>query len=720
MVRTLGQAALLAGLLALASGARAETNADCGARLAPPSAAMASATRSLTEADLIDLRDVGVDGSDHPIGLSPDHRHLAFQIRRASAETNTYCLGIVAVDLSAPYHSRLVDSGGRLILGRAGQSGGVTDFSVGYPAASDPKWSPDGRHIAYIRRDDGPSQAWLVNADGTDAHKLTRSAIDVEDIWWSPSGRLLFSSRPGLARAQSIIVDEQAVGYHYDDRWQPAAGARPLTIDHEAPLLLSIDPRTGLVGPATAEDRRIAGLESELPTSAHAKLVAHGNSGDIAWTAPKDPDDLVSPDELHVRYRGHALACPDPVCGGTFLGFWWAPDHRTLLILKRTGWALSQTALFRWHPTRFRADRLFVSDALVSGCELAQQNLICLSEDALHPAAIVAINIDSGSVSKIFEPNPDFASIRLGQVQRLTWKNDIGLEAFGDLVLPPDHRPGDRHPMIVVQYTSRGFLRGGTGDAYPIQIYARAGFAVLSLQRPKLFATLYPEHSNADVIRRQMEDAKDARSAVSSIETGVARAIATGTVDPERVGLTGLSDGAVKARYAALHTNLFKAVAISSCCDDPTSVSLLGPFAADIDIEAGYPRIGESAPAFWRPISIMDNLATFDTPLLIQTADREYLRSVATVEALREASKAADLFVFPDEYHAFWQPAHKLASYRRSLDWFNFWLRDRLPDPANLQRRADANRWTVMRQQRTRSTSDTSSQERAQASASAS
>src|SRR3546814_6203526 len=86
------------------------------------------------------------------------------------------------------------------------------------------------------------------------------------------------------------------------------------------------------------------------------------------------------------------------------------------------------------------------------------------------------------------DPNPEFASLRLGTVERLTWRNNLGLPAWGDLVLPPDRTPGEKLPLIIVQYHSDGFLRGGTGDEYPIFPLAARGFAVLSIENPPTIA----------------------------------------------------------------------------------------------------------------------------------------------------------------------------------------------------------------------------------------
>ena len=42
-----------------------------------------------------------------------------------------------------------------------------------------------------------------------------------------------------------------------------------------------------------------------------------------------------------------------------------------------------------------------------------------------------------------------------------------------------------------------------------------------------------------------------------------------------------------------------------------------------------------------------------------------------------------------------WQPAHRLAVYKRSIDWFDFWLADRRdPDPA---KKEQYRRWEALK-----------------------
>src|SRR3546814_6240609 len=76
---------------------------------------------------------------------------------------------------------------------------------------------------------------------------------------------------------------------------------------------------------------------------------------------------------------------------------------------------------------------------------------------------------------------------------------------------------------------------------------------------------------------------------------------------------------------------------------------------------------------------------------LFQAAENEYLAMVGSHTALRQSGMPSDLFVFPDEDHIKSQPAHRLAVYRRNLDWFGFWLKDEIPsDPT---RRTEVERW---------------------------
>lgn len=65
--------------------------------------------------------------------------------------------------------------------------------------ASDPRISPDGYSIVYVRRgmnimtDKAFGRLWIVNKDGSDHRKLTLREVNESSPRWSPSGDRLAS-----------------------------------------------------------------------------------------------------------------------------------------------------------------------------------------------------------------------------------------------------------------------------------------------------------------------------------------------------------------------------------------------------------------------------------------------------------------------------------------------------------------------------------------------
>ena len=177
------------------------------------------------------------------------------------------------------------------------------------------------------------------------------------------------------------------------------------------------------------------------------------------------------------------------------------------------------------------------------------------------------------------------------------------------------------------------------------------------------------------MLRSDTADWADRKSVLSALETGVRMVIARGVVDPQRIGITGLSDGAATAQYALVNSKLFAAAALSGCCEEPSFPPLTGPAISRLYSKAGYPPPGSDDAHFWSKISIAANADRLRQPILIQAADSEYLSSLYSVAALQAHDDPVDLYVFPDEYHIRVSPQHRLAAYRRAVQWFDFWLR---------------------------------------------
>jgi dipeptidyl aminopeptidase/acylaminoacyl peptidase len=667
--------------------------------LLPRRAAVPLVGRDITPDDLARLRDIGHPDADAddgtPFAVSPDGARLAFVINRADPATNTICRGLAVMPTDGRAAPILLDRGGELPM-VAGDYRGVF-ATVGYPATVVPSWSPDGHWLAYLKREHGVTQVWRVAADGSGATQMTQAPSDVERVAWAEDGRsLLFVTRPAVAQVEALLDAQSLSGWHYDARVWPEISLRPQPAVSEIPLAtFVVDPDTGAVRPASVSET--ASLLSTAPPGYPGDHGVRAANGTRAWTKvitanPLGPEHLFTADA-----SGRVQECTAAACTGSIGSLWWDDDGRSLVFERREGWDDEATALYRWRLGAAAPLLIVRTLDTLSGCQRQGERLLCLRENAVTPHRIVAVSLTTGRSTVVFDPNPRFAGLRRGHVSRLHWSTDRGLPVWGDLVVPPGYDGKARLPLVIVGYTSRGFLRGGVGDEYPIFALAARGFAVLSYQRPPHIASLSPAaRSWADVNGVGHKDFAERRSLLSAVERGADAAIARGVADPKRIGITGLSDGASTVEFALVNSTRFAAAIVSTCCTSPvTDLAIGGTAYADWNHDVlGEPNIGED-PAYWRPLSFAANGDRVKTPVLMQLADREARLALEGYAALREARDPVDMFVFADEYHNKWQPAHRLAIYRRVIDWFGFWLQGQEdPDPA---KRAQYARWEALR-----------------------
>lgn len=88
----------------------------------------------------------------------------------------------------------------------------VVSAPQGWAAERDPVWSPDGRAIVFSASLDGYFDLWMVPAGGGAPRRLTTSAGDERWPSFTPSGQLVYSSRPQKDTWRLVIMNIDGTG----------------------------------------------------------------------------------------------------------------------------------------------------------------------------------------------------------------------------------------------------------------------------------------------------------------------------------------------------------------------------------------------------------------------------------------------------------------------------------------------------------------------------
>lgn len=673
--------------------------------------------RSPTAADLFLLRTIGgMTGTG--LSVSPDGKYVAFEAHQPDPAGNTYRVAWFTVATTGRANAVNVGDGGDPVLFRPTDDDGMTN---GAWISERPVWTPDSQWILYRRRVDGTTQIWRSRFDGSRQEQVTHNESDVRHF------KLLDG---GMKIAYAVDSNEQLRpqaeqdGYLVDltRPWSMLQG-RPYVVRnasrHKEPAIWIVDMSTGVERLATPEERAEYAMDARGADTrasawlAEARALAYASSPSraVAWFAPAEEamKGLDPPLTLHwtpMPETEVSIRCGAPECTGMMdytgmlqRGLWWSEDAQYVYFVRRDGPNYGRRTLYRWQLDANRVETVLTTHDWISDCERSGWRAICFQESATFPRRIISIDLRDGRITPLFDPNPEFRAIALSEVRRLEWKDRNGNTTFGYLVLPRDYRKGRRYPLIIVGYRAKRTMRGGTGEEYPVHLYAANGFAVLTYDFPDAFDVFArePDGRKAWISTWQNGVPSELRAGASLIEAAIDLLVEQGIVDPARVGITGFSEGASLASYMLVHSSRFSAAALSSVPWNPIGYYLSegGEEHRKMLRAVGLGGICTPHGVNWRNLSLAVNADRVTAPILLNAADSEYLPALETAIAFSGAGKPFEMYVYPDEYHVKWQPAHRWRIWQRNLDWFRFWLRDETDStPA---KREQFERWQTFR-----------------------
>ena len=685
----------------------------------------ASQERLVTIDDVAALRNIDT------LSVSHDGNRFAMFVRQGDPIANDYRTGWFVGSTK----------GGALIYvgtgGRVQPKVEPDGYMGGEVAGSESRWSPDGNWIAYLLEHDGELQLWRSRVDGGLQEQITHNASDVRDFAWSENGEELYFTA-GLSRA-ALRAQERARannGYRYDEEIKLFTDfMKPkLTSAIDSPdsvWVVKVDNHAEYVGDASiraafeeAQRRHAGGVEAVdgFKRDAAVLPVRRANGG-LAWLVRSSPLSRTLRVTASLSASGPPITCLAEECSGTIKKVWWSADGTHVVFWRGEGINDRVHAFYAWSPSEGSVSTILRAlDDDFRHCTRAVDRLICVRETPALAAHLAAINIKTGALQVVAEVNPEFHNIRLGKIVRYEWDTPkfpwsepggalselYPKRAYGYILYPPGFDPSKRYPVFIDPYIANGFNRPGSEHA--LHVYAANGFVVLNMAFPiyrDVVARLGPEFMRQ--LYSEELDFPHLTMLMESTVKGLDEAASRGFIDQSKVGIGGVSQGTFIPLYMMQKHDRIAAISISSPTWGPHEyywASRKGREWLVVDsAKIGYKdwRVKPEGPGqeFWSRFDIADHIETIEAPILMHLAAHETYALLRLMRHMSDEGKPYDAYIFRDETHVKWQPAHLQAIMNRNLDWFRFWLQD-YEDP-NPDKKEQYSRWHELREQRQKS-----------------
>ena len=334
--------------------------------------------------------------------------------------------------------------------------------------------------------------------------------------------------------------------------------------------------------------------------------------------------------------------------------------------------------------------------------------LIVARESHTVAPQIAAIDERTGKLKTLADLNPELRNVQVGRAERFEWDlPELGGEmagifpkrAGGYILYPPDFDPKKQYPVFIEPYAYAGFS-GSVGDENPLQVYAAAGMVVLSFGYPD--AVNAPARFGREAMRKLYSKELGfpyMTMLMKSTTLGLDTAAQRGFIDLTRVGIGSISMGTLVPLYLLQNEDRITAMTIAAGSWSPEEYywpTRKGREAATMLQSEWRPKPVGEGREFWRSLDIAEHIDQVEAPIMMNHSLSEAHMALRLMRHLDDEGKPYDAYVFTDELHSKWQPAHLHAIQQRNVDWFRFWLQD-YEDPS-AQKQEQYRRWRVLRE----------------------
>jgi dipeptidyl aminopeptidase/acylaminoacyl peptidase len=590
--------------------------------------------------------------------------------------------------------------------GRQLTSGDNSDLS--------PRWSPDGKWIAFVskRGSDSANQIYVIAPDGGEAMRLTNVPTGAASPKWFPdSTRIAFISSVfpdattwedqgkrlrdrASATMQARVYDRAPISYwdKFLDERQPHLYAVGLSGGEPTPLTrpagLVVDFRTpGYEDFDIAPDGQEIAVVSDTdgrgtrPNSDVFLLALGGTQArNITSGNPAgDNNPLYSPDGKSLSWTANRIVgaadrdrvmvmdrATGPASARDLSENWdwsasevdWAPDSKSLFVVAED------------RPTRrvFRMDinggtpRRITGDGDFGGLALAGATMVGLRSSFSSPATLMRLDPNTGRATQLSRLNDALlATVTMGKVESVTYRTENGADIQMWVVKPPDFVASKKYPLMLLLH---GGPHVGITDQWSYrwnaQVFAGWGYVTAwhNFHGSSGFGDAFADAIQPDWATLPYQDTIAATKWFARQRW----------IDPERMVAAGGSYGGYLASLLLGREHPFKTlIAHAPVYNNYTQIGA--------DYGANENRYYEAweEPAKFQATSPHMNAANFKTPTLVIHGQLDLRvpvnHGIELFNTLQKQSVPSRFIYYPNENHWILRPQNSLFWYKEVRSW---------------------------------------------------
>jgi len=622
------------------------------------------------------------------VTLSPDGEHLAYVIREPVME------GEKSEYLNHIWVARTDGSE-------------AVQYTRGEKSCNSPKFSPDGKSLAFLTSRSDKNQVWKMRLMGGEAEQITDEKDGVQSFEWSPDGQsIAFMKKDADSEEEEKAKKEKRYVIEVDQDFKHSHLYK-IQLEEDEEGKRKVQQLSSGEFTVKSYDWAPDGKSIVFAYSTDPKINTRYLNGDIAiipadsgamtpliTTAGVESNPKFSPDGQWIAYlstgdQPELIGLADlylvSIEGGIPKALAHTPDRNPSLI----GWSDDGNSLFVSEPKRTTlvAMQVPINEASEEGPQIITPNkgistsvvfdtknnkMAYVYQTMDRPAEVYVAQVNGSGAKSVSNINSDLKLPKMGKTEVITWNSKDGLEIEGILTYPVAYEEGKKYPLVLQIHGGPAgvFLQAFTGNPgiYLNQYFAERGFAVIR-PNPRGSTGYGKDFRYANFQDWGFGDYEDVMS-------GVDKVIQMGIGDEDHMAVMGWSYGGYLTSFLVTRTNRFKAASMGAGLPNLISMTtttdipdyLVGHMG--IELWEDYERYEKHSAIYQikqvnTPTQVIHGANDLRVPF---TQGQEYY------VALQRMGVPSEMLVLPRTPHGPREPKLLMEVSPRILDWFEKYI----------------------------------------------